>query len=217
MAPVYFFNYYCLHLLICCLILLFCVFILLIQFVYLLSFILHPFYLFVHLINLLNQLHTFSYLFYLLTFNLTTQFIIIHVYCLFNLVSFSTFAVIYPMEHLTGFQSSPAECFPKRVTCEAPVSCFGYIGWKPGRKFRSRIRIDGSESVLGIQLHVPKQDQSVDSHSQSSLDLAHFSIVYFITYSYCFRTYSLCLSGLWWRFPTSLTRAFQILFKYSAY
>ena len=71
-------------------------------------------------------------------------FYFIHVYCLFNLVIFSTFAVIYPMEHPTGFQSSPAECFPKRVTCEAPLSCFGYIEWKPGRKFRSRIRMDGS-------------------------------------------------------------------------
>ena len=66
-------------------------------------------------------------------------FYFIHVYYLFNLVSFSTFAVIYPMEHPTGFQSSPAECFPKRFTCETHLFRFGYIGWKPGRKFRSRI------------------------------------------------------------------------------
>ena len=71
-------------------------------------------------------------------------FYFIYVYRLFNLVSFSTFAIIYPMEHPTGFQSSPAECFPKRVIFEPHLFRFGYIGWKPGRKFRSRIRMDGS-------------------------------------------------------------------------
>ena len=71
-------------------------------------------------------------------------FYLIHAYCLFNLISLPIFIVIYPMEHPTGFQSIPAECFPKGVTCEAPLSYFGYIGWKPGRKFRSRLRMDGS-------------------------------------------------------------------------
>ena len=71
-------------------------------------------------------------------------FYFIHVYSLSNLVSFSTFAVIYPMEHPTGFQSSPAECFPKRVTCEALLSYFRYIGWKLGCKLCRGIRMDGN-------------------------------------------------------------------------
>ena len=68
------------------------------------------------------------------------------------------------MEHPTGFQSSPAECFPKGVTCEAPLSCFGYIGWKPGRKFRSRIRMDGSAVYTRDTTPRTKMGLSVDPH-----------------------------------------------------
>ena len=103
-------------------------------------------------------------------------FYFIHVYCLFNLVSFSTFAVIYPMEHPTGFQSSPAECFPKRVTCEANLFRFGYIRWKPGRKFRSRIRMDGSAVCTW---DTTPRTETGSKCGSAFLDLAYFSMVYF--------------------------------------
>ena len=88
------------------------------------------------------HLHAFIFVSLFIMFNLFA------LLCLFYLIYFyflpNLSIVIHPMEHPTGFQSSPAECFPKRVTCEAPFPCFWYIGWKPGRKFRSRIRMDGS-------------------------------------------------------------------------
>ena len=43
-----------------------------------------------------------------------------------------------------GFQSYPAVCFPERGHIRDIFVLFGYIGWKPGRKFRSLIRMDGS-------------------------------------------------------------------------
>ena len=52
--------------------------------------------------------------------------------------------VIHSEEHPTGFQSCPVVCSPEGVICGTYFFLFGYIGWKPGRKFRSRIRMDGS-------------------------------------------------------------------------
>ena len=43
-----------------------------------------------------------------------------------------------------GFNHAPPCAFPKGVTCGTYLFRFGYIGWKSGRKFRSRIRMDGS-------------------------------------------------------------------------
>ena len=84
----------------------------------------------VHLVNLFNQLHAFNYLSF---------------YChLISPISLSSSTVFYPWRHPTGFQSYPAVCFPKRVTVETHFLPFWYIGWKPGRKFRGRIWMDGS-------------------------------------------------------------------------
>ena len=52
--------------------------------------------------------------------------------------------VTHSEEHPTGLQSYPVVCSPKGVICGTYFFLFGYIGWKPGRKFRSRIRMDGS-------------------------------------------------------------------------
>ena len=43
-----------------------------------------------------------------------------------------------------GFNHALLCAFPKGVTCGTHLFRFGYIGWKPGRKFRSWIRMDGS-------------------------------------------------------------------------
>ena len=75
-------------------------------------------------------------------FALLCSFYLIYVYCLLNLASLSI--VTYPRRYSTGFQSYPVLCLPERGHIRYIFVLFGYIGWKPGRKFRSRIRMDGS-------------------------------------------------------------------------
>ena len=43
-----------------------------------------------------------------------------------------------------GFNRAPPSVFQKRVIVKTRFISFRYIGWKPGRKFRSRIRMDSS-------------------------------------------------------------------------
>ena len=66
------------------------------------------------------------------------------IYQWFNLPSLLLSMAFHSKEHPTGLQSCPAVCSPKGVTFETHFSPFWYIGWKPGRKFRSRIQMDGS-------------------------------------------------------------------------
>ena len=75
------------------------------------------------------------------------------------------FIVSHSEEHPTGLQSCPIVCSPKRSYMrDIFFSHFGYIGWKPGRKFRSRIRMDGSAVCTRDITPRTKTGLSVDPH-----------------------------------------------------
>ena len=83
------------------------------------------------------------------------------------LVQFAQFIlsiVTHSEEHLTGLQSCPVVCSPKGVICGTYFFRFGYIGWKPGRKFRSRIRM--GDSAVSTRDTTPRIETrlSVDPH-----------------------------------------------------
>ena len=112
-----------------------------------------------------HSIHIFSFWFLFTLLNLFTLlclFYLIYVYCLFNLASLSI--VTYPRRYSTGFQSYPVLCLPERGHIRYIFVLFGYIEWKPGRKFRSRIRMDGSAVCTRDTTPRTKTGLSVDPH-----------------------------------------------------
>ena len=71
----------------------------------------------------------------------------LHLYCFYLFVQFALLVYLLsltPKSTRLGFNHVPS-CVPqKKLYAGHTFFHFGYIGWKPGRKFLSRIRMDGS-------------------------------------------------------------------------
>ena len=66
--------------------------------------------------------------------------------------------------------------FSKKGYIRDTFSPFWYIGWKPGRKFRSRIRMDGSAVCTRDTTPRTKTGLSVDPH------LCHVWLISLLSY-----------------------------------
>ena len=128
--------------------------------------------------------------------------------CSFKLRELSISTVTYPRRHPMGFQSCPAVCFLKGVTFGTHFSRFGYIGWKPGRKFRSRIRMDGSAVCTRDTTPRTETRLSVDPHLCRVW--INFVTIYLI--AWFLSNVSLCLVWHWRGYPTSPTKGILVIF-----
>ena len=123
--------------------------------------------------------------------------------------------------HLVYFISRPhglslwrapdwASILPRRVFSKRSYmrdilsSVFGYIEWKPGRKFRSRIRMDGSAVCTRDTTPRTETRLSVDPHLCRVW--INFVTIYLI--AWFLSNVSLHLAWHWQGYPTSPTRAF---------
>ena len=85
-------------------------------------------------------------------------------FCLFNSLELFYLLSLTPKNTRLGSNHAPSCVLPKGVICVTYFSRFGYIGWKPGRKFRSRIRMDGSAVCTRDTTPRTKTGLSVDPH-----------------------------------------------------
>ena len=131
----------------------------------------------------------------------------LHLYFFYLLVQFALLVYLLsltPKSTRLGFNHALSCVLQKELYAGHTFFRFGYIGWKPGRKFRSRIRMDGSAVCTRDTTPRTEMRLSVDPHLCRVW--INFITIYLI--AWFLSNVSLHLAWYWRGYPTSPTRAF---------